>query len=319
MSSSFGERYSYFKQVLSPIWLFKSEKELQLAKEIVNTPGVPNERVSVADVKWARTLYASAFHPDTGQVNPLIGRMSFQIPGNTIVTALMLTFYRSPLQQVSMQFINQSFMAFCNYTNRNAQAPLSNQQVLLGYLSATGTAVGVSFQLSRVAAKATNPLMAKLVPFVAVCAGNMVNVPLMRQQDFLEGIPVNDSPLEQGGGSNRLGQSRQLGVMCLAQVVATRISAAIPIMVLPPLVMNYLNKSAERRNIQVHKKSFGRPLWVLFEASLIGVCTYMVLPLAVALFPQHSSISIDKLERPLHRQIKETHPNVQVVYYNKGL
>ena len=129
MESTFSQRYQYFKEVLHPIWLFKSKQELQLAKDIVHDPTVPNQKISQDDIKWAKTLYASAYHPDTKEVNPLLGRMSFQIPGNTFVTALMLTFYKTPLQLFTTQWINQSFMAYCNYTNRNAQSSLTNSQI----------------------------------------------------------------------------------------------------------------------------------------------------------------------------------------------
>lgn len=186
-STSFRERYQYYREVLNPIWLVKGKYELQFAKDVVHDPTVPNKKITKDDIKYAKTLYASAFHPDTKEVNPIVGRMSFQIPGNTIVTAMMLTFYKTPLQLFTTQWINQSFMAYCNYTNRNAQSSLTNSEILLSYVSATGTAVGASFYLSHLAKNSKHPLAAKFVPFVAVMMGNMVNVPLMRQNDFRQG------------------------------------------------------------------------------------------------------------------------------------
>ena len=314
MSSSefFVERYRYFKDVLNPVWLFKSKQELHFARDLLKIHENNPQKVHPSDLKWAQTLYASAFHPDTKEINPIVGRMSFQIPGNTIVTALMLTYYRTPMQLLTTQWANQSFMAFSNYTNRNAQSSLTTGQIAAAYLSATGTAVAVSYKLSQVAKRSSNPLASKFVPFFAVCAGNVVNVPLMRQQDILTGITVNDAE------GRTLGESRLLGCMCLMQVVASRIAVAIPIMVFPTLAMNAFQKQISKRG-KVFEKVFDRPLIIIMESSLIGVCTYFVLPLAVAIFPQYSTVKVDMLERSLQTKMKTENPGLTHVHYNKGL
>ena len=47
------------------------------------------------DIWYAKKLCLSAFHPDSGELQNVIGRMSFQVPGGMIITAGMLQFYRS--------------------------------------------------------------------------------------------------------------------------------------------------------------------------------------------------------------------------------
>lgn len=45
-------------------------------------------------VIYARKLYESAFHPDTGDLQNVFGRMSFQVPGGMAITGAMLQFYK---------------------------------------------------------------------------------------------------------------------------------------------------------------------------------------------------------------------------------
>jgi len=47
-----------------------------------------------AQIWYAKKLKESAFHPDSGELQNVIGRMSFQVPGGMILTAGMLQFYR---------------------------------------------------------------------------------------------------------------------------------------------------------------------------------------------------------------------------------
>lgn len=46
------------------------------------------------EVIYARKLYESAFHPDSGELQNVFGRMSFQVPGGMLLTGAMLQFYR---------------------------------------------------------------------------------------------------------------------------------------------------------------------------------------------------------------------------------
>ena len=46
------------------------------------------------NVVYAKKLHDSSFHPDSGELQNVIGRMSFQVPGGMIITAGMLQFYK---------------------------------------------------------------------------------------------------------------------------------------------------------------------------------------------------------------------------------
>ena len=133
-------------------------------------------------------LYKSAFHPDSGELQNVFGRMSFQVkfyhldhsnflckvPGGMLITGAMLQFYKSVPQVVFWQWFNQSFNALVNYTNRNANSPTSTKQLGVAYFSATFSALGTAIGLKKVLEKSP-PTFQRLVPMVAVAAANCVN------------------------------------------------------------------------------------------------------------------------------------------------
>lgn len=82
--------------VTDPRTCIVSEKELDNAKILVEQYRLGKEPpgTTVEQVIYAKKLYESAFHPDTGDKQNVMGRMSFQVPGGMTLTGAMLQFYR---------------------------------------------------------------------------------------------------------------------------------------------------------------------------------------------------------------------------------
>ncbi|KAF3827851.1 hypothetical protein GH733_001086 [Mirounga leonina] len=310
--STFLGRARHFFTVTDPRNLLLSGAQLEASRNIVQnyragvvTPGLTEDQL------WrAKYAYDSAFHPDTGEKMVLIGRMSAQVPMNMTITGCMLTFYRQVLSHaktptvVFWQWVNQSFNAVVNYSNRSGDAPISVGQLGTAYVSATTGAVVTALGLKSLT-KHLPPLVGRFVPFAAVAAANCINTPLMRQRELQVGIPVTDED------SQRLGHSVAAAKQGIFQVVISRICMAIPAMAIPPVIMDTL----EKKDFLKCRPWLGAPL----QVGLVGFCLVFATPLCCALFPQRSSLHVSRLEPELRARIREQNPDIEVVYYNKGL
>ncbi|XP_041370414.1 sideroflexin-1-like [Gigantopelta aegis] len=304
--STFTGRAKHFFITTNPLNLFVSGAKLDQAKDIVERyrKGEEIPGASEDDIWRAKQLYDSAFHPDTKEKMFILGRMSAQVPMNMTITGCMMTFYKTTPAVLFWQWFNQSFNAIVNYTNRSGHSPVPMKDLGISYVLATGSAVTTALALNNMVKKAP-PLIGRFVPFAAVAAANCINIPFMRSRELLNGIPVFDK------NNNELGVSKRAAVSAITQVVISRIIMATPGMLIPPFIMNYLNKKPFLQK----RPWMNAPIQVM----LIGAILVFATPLCCALFPQKSSLSVEHLEPELKEKLKSLPCVPDRVYFNKGL
>ncbi|EFX71151.1 hypothetical protein DAPPUDRAFT_309196 [Daphnia pulex] len=310
--STFTGRLKHFFWVTDPRSCVVSSEQLYEAKTLVEKyknhrepPGTTTEQVW-----YARKLYESAFHPDSGELQNFCGRMSFQVPGGMLITGFMLQFYRTVPAVVFWQWVNQSFNALVNYTNRNAKSEVSSTQLGVAYVSATTSALVTALGLKTFLEKRAGSLLQRYVPFAAVAAANCVNIPLMRQSELINGIVVYDE------NGNAVTESRLAAAKGITQVVISRIAMAAPGMTLLPLVMEKLESYSWMQRIKF--------LHAPFQIVACGAILTFMTPAACALFPQRCSLDVSTLARfepEQYEKLKKTvgEGSISKVYFNKGL
>ncbi|XP_059486018.1 sideroflexin-2 [Neocloeon triangulifer] len=312
VQTTFIGRLKHFFWVTDPRTCVCSEETLDNAKNLIVAyrQGKEPQGTSTEQIIFARKLYESAFHPDTGDKQNVFGRMSFQVPGGMAITGFMLQFYRTVPAVVFWQWVNQSFNALVNYTNRNAKSQLSTTQLGIAYVSATTSALVTAIGFRSFLEKRAGTLLQRYVPFAAVAAANCVNIPLMRQNELVDGVDVFDE------NGNLVGQSRIAAAKGISQVVFSRIAMAAPGMTILPIVMQKLETYNWMQRIRV----LHAPLQVL----MVGCFLTFMVPTACALFPQRCSLSMSMIERfesdSYKKMLEKCNGQApRVVFFNKGL
>jgi tricarboxylate carrier len=304
--ATFLGRFNHFSRITDPRLLLKSRRDVETAQHLYHLAkeGHVPRGTTQTQLYHAQTLYHSAVHPDTDEIMHPAGRMSAQVPCGMVITGILLALYKTTPQVMFAQFINQTFNAFVNYTNRNAKSQTTNQQIGKSYVGAMTGAVGVSVIANKLV-KGAPPLVGRFVPFLAVATANCINIPMMRQGEISNGVIVVDKD------GRQLGESKKAAAKGISQVCLSRITMAVPGMILSPVIMERLERYKFFRRGLVFSTGI--------QTLLCGISLIIMVPVGCALFPQTSSIQVANLEKPLRVKIQHSSPSTKVVYFNKGL
>ncbi|VDM52266.1 unnamed protein product [Angiostrongylus costaricensis] len=298
---TFYGRLRHFAAITDPFIAFTPTTELLKAKNLMDRcRSLP---VTLLELHRAQRLFQSAFHPDTGDLQNFAGRMCFNVWGGTMLCGAMMIWYKSTSAVLFWQWVNQSFNALVNYTNRNAKSDL-----LVAYSTAVGGALSIAIGLKQYFAKRkVSTLAQKMVPLAAVAAANAINIPLMRQNELKNGMNVTDKD------GTVVGTSRLAAIKAISLVVLSRNVIVAPCMILTPIIMERLENLAWfKRNI----RRINIPIQLLLTFVIYGA----MVPVGCALFPQQNSIKLTTLKRFEPQAYKRLlHVKGNLVYFNKGL
>lgn len=237
-------------------------------------------------------------------------RVSMIVPMNVVMDGAMLL-ANSTRTTIFAQWLNQTYNALHYYANRNASNEDTATQRVVAYVGATSSSIAASLGIRRAAARMQNaalaPVLARLGPFGAVAAADLLNLAVMRQSEYLKGVHVYDE------NGDWVGKSRRCGALAVASCIAGRIFAAAPILILPPLAIRRL----ETRSTLLAKRPWLRAPLLL---GLVGCAIQFSVPLTFGLFRQTAQIDAKYLEPEIASATRSRDgQRVRVVTYNKGI
>ncbi|RMZ82716.1 hypothetical protein DV738_g1524, partial [Chaetothyriales sp. CBS 135597] len=319
--STYWGRVRQSAQIADPRTLLVSKAGLEHAKQLV-TSYKKGEIASMTPELWqAKKIVDSTLHPDTGEPVFLPFRMSCYVVTNLIVTAGMLTPNLGTRGTLFWQITNQSLNVAINSANANKSSPLSVADLARNYVIAVSASCTVALGLNAVVPRLkrvspnTKMILGRLVPFAAVACAGVINVFLMRSDEIRKGIDIFPVQTEAqkaerektGKEVESVGRSRKAATLAVGETAISRIINATPIMVLPPLVLVRLQKSAWLK---------ARPRMVLpINLGLILTTSLFALPLALAVFPQRQAVKASSLEPEFH----DRGGDGGMVEFNRGL
>ncbi|KAJ3337824.1 Sideroflexin-5 [Gonapodya sp. JEL0774] len=322
---TYSGRVRHFMDLVDPRNIMISGSELNSAQSMLTqfkTTGTLPAGVTKDQLFKAKNTVDAVIHPDTGLPIPLPFRMSFFTPSNLPIILGMLSSPPGPTQ-LFWQWVNQSYNAGFNYANRNASVETSMKDVAMSYVVASGTAVGIAWGGGKVVGKLQDRLairsptgavlpayaqpiglrvVMRAMPWFAVASAGVANALAMRYKEAVDGITVYDAD------NNPLGTSRLAAVHSLSQIALTRAVLPLPILFLPPFIMDFFHTSKLTASLM------RAPMAAIgVEMAVIGACLQFAFPMAVGIFPQRGSVAVASVEEEFQNK------GVDQVWFNKGV
>jgi tricarboxylate carrier len=318
--STLSGRLLHFFCVMNPIHNLNmtfSGVSIDAAAEMVaaHKAGKSPPNVTEEELWRAKYLLESSHHPDTGDRIPLPGRICFQAPGSATIGGFMLTLHSSTSATLFLQWVNQSFMAMCNWCNRNAKGEEDEVNILGPYLAATGGSLTTAYGLKQIIARAPPAFRGAsiAVPMVSCAVASIINVPFMRMRELQHGIVVEDDC-----GSAFETRSRAAALYSVAAVTACRIFNASADLVLTPAIVGF----AATRGYWWAQAGCGPAIKIPLYTCMCFTTLCLSTPITTAIVPQRASLAADRLGVDLQHELRErtrAKGVAPVVFFNKGL
>eukprot|EP00009_Paramoeba_aestuarina_P008310 CAMPEP_0201507046 /NCGR_PEP_ID=MMETSP0161_2-20130828/845_1 /ASSEMBLY_ACC=CAM_ASM_000251 /TAXON_ID=180227 /ORGANISM="Neoparamoeba aestuarina, Strain SoJaBio B1-5/56/2" /LENGTH=327 /DNA_ID=CAMNT_0047901317 /DNA_START=18 /DNA_END=1001 /DNA_ORIENTATION=+ len=314
--STYPGRLRHFYSVTNPLTLLTTREQMTDAQNLLEQydKGTLPELTTDEQLWNARHIVDSCIHPDTKEpVAPMLRFSAFGLVNTAIVPFMLApSTIASPFRTVFGHWLNQSYNAAVNYSNRNASSPISNQTLVQAYtgavVSSCSIGLGATALTRRMGSSGFGALLVRAsLPFIALVAAGCANVLLIRKTELQEGIMLRD---EDG---NEYGKSLQAGKIGLGKCCLARLIWNAPIMLCMPLILSRVTMLPI-----VARGGNSRKLLVENIAYIGSIFAFV--PPGLAAFPQIDRLEASQLEEKYQNIISPTtNRPITSFLYNRGL
>ena len=311
----YWDRFRFFYYLTDPKTLLASSADVEAAKQLVQAVhdgrSALDSAFAKSEFQRSQRLLDATLHPETQRPIFLPFRFSAFLPMNMMTLLGMLhPAMQTPVRSMFWQWVNQTYNVGVNYCNGSASGEMSNAKLFAAYsvavVASCGTAFGLNAWRQKLGSRCPKALSV-MIPFVSVALANIANVAVIRSPDLVDGVCVYDT-----ASGEEMPKSIVAGRTAVTQVAISRVMVPIPLMLLPPIFMDWL--TAPGRFLST-RAALHTPV----QISMILVLLRFALPLCIAVFPQECVMDAKYLEPSMREWKNSKGELVTSVRFNKGL
>lgn len=266
----------------------------------------------ISELRKAQYIIGSSVHPDTNEIiKPYQRFCSYSIVNIPILFGMIIS-RQTTTNIILWQWVNQTYNAAINYSNRNASSSLDTKGLATSYFAAVTASISIGLGMRRLLTPYSKHFKGPaqlffnfLINVTAIGCAGVLNVLIMRSKEMKEGITLTDV------NGNEIGKSPMIGKDAVVKTALSRVILPIPPLLLPTIAFYLM----ERRNM-MPKNRFVK---ILVETGIFFGSMAFAPPLCCAIFEQTSKVDVSTLEPEFHN-IKDSKGDlIKELYYNKGL
>ncbi len=280
-------------------------------KEDKKKGGVEMTDKEFEEILKADRLSKSVYHPDTGEKVPIPFRMCTFVPMNMPIVFGMVCTSQTLLNVTFWQWLNQTYNACWNYSNRNATSSFTAAELGKAYAGAVTSSVGIALLGRQISRKfgITSGSISKmrfvngLVSLFALSTAGFLNLYLIRYNETRKGITVSHK-------GKPMGLSQNAAKIAVFNSAMTRAVLPIPLLMFTPLCWKIaeIMKLAPKGKVSI----------IALDMVFIVFALTFSLPVAISLFKQTITVPREKLE-PQYQHMIVDGQEVTHFEFNKGL
>ena len=322
--STYSGRFLSLMKTQNPLNTFVGPKVINASRKLIDEQMKIEEEAldknkvvqlsiqRIKELRKAQYILASSVHPDTNEIlHPWQRFCSYSIINIPILFGMILS-RQTTTNIVIWQWVNQTYNAALNYSNRNASSNLDMKGLSISYFAAVTASISIGLGMRRLlspyASKFNGPAQLFfnfLISVTAIGFAGVLNVLIMRSKEIQEGITLTDA------NGNEVGKSPKIGKEAVLKTAISRIILPIPPLLLPTIAFFLL----ERRQM-IPKNKIAK---LFFESGIFFCSMVFAPPMGCAMFQQNSSVNVSSIEEKFHN-LKDNQGNeIKELYYNKGL